>query len=119
MQGHARRARRHGAAPRRGSTMLARTATLALLPFLGSVAGAAEFTANHLFVADAGSQRIHEFDPSGVKVREIGAGIGLVAGGIAFGPNGHLYAGDFDSDRVVEFDATGAVVKQFGSSSPL
>lgn len=92
--------------------ILAAIATTAL----AVAAGAAEFPANALFVADGSTGLVSRLADD-CSIAESFPGGGALAGAVdlAFGPNGNLFVAV--ADRIVELDAAGDVVHEFGADA--
>jgi len=75
---------------------------------------------NHLFISDAGNNRVQEFDNIGGFIRQfgsVGSGNGQFRSpqGIAIDPLRNLYVADSVNHRVEIFDLLGNYLSQFGS----
>ncbi|OLS15867.1 MAG: NHL repeat-containing protein [Promethearchaeota archaeon CR_4] len=75
----------------------------------------------HLYVADAGNNRVQVFDRVGTYQYTIGSGYGsdnahfYGPSGVAVNTTGHLYVMDTDNQRVQVFDSTGTYLYTIGT----
>lgn len=87
-----------------------------------ATAHAAEFVANHLFVADSVNTSIRELDSAGNVVRSFGGATLVDPRAMAFGPDGLLYVLDErgsepNFDRIVVFSPEGDTLAQLAVGS--
>lgn len=87
---------------------------------LSSPSDVAADSSGNVWVADAGHDRVQEFDSSGEFVRQFGAtgsGNGQFSNpsGIAVTAAGNVYVADTGNNRVQEFDSKGEFVRKWGS----
>ena len=77
------------------------------------VAGVAVDSEGHVWVADAGNDRVEEFSAGGEYMRAIKTE--AYPYGIAIDSKGDLWVTDSEADLVQEFSASGTLITQFGS----
>jgi sugar lactone lactonase YvrE len=73
----------------------------------------------HVWVADAGNNRIQEFNATGVYTRQLTtAGVLSIGdpGGVAVDKEGDVWVADSTNDRVDEFSNTGEYLNRFGTA---
>jgi DNA-binding beta-propeller fold protein YncE len=75
----------------------------------------------NLWVADAGNERLEEFNGSGAYVSQIDladvlSGVGGWITGLAIDPSGNFWVEDYNNDWALEFSSCGTYLSKFGST---
>lgn len=90
-------------------------------------AGIAIDRSGHIYVTEAGSNRVQKFDSSGNFIRQFGASAPIASSApgsfdtpvdIAFDNEGYMYVADFNNNRVQKLNSNGAFIMQYGASAP-
>jgi streptogramin lyase len=82
---------------------------------LNSPGDVAVGSSGHVWVADAGNNRIEEFNQKGEYVSQLGAGELNYPAALAVDSGGHIWVADTSDSCVKEFNEAGALLGEFGS----